>query len=72
VNRIPVAEWRFDSDQSVERTAQIPRDLVADDGLLRIDFRFREVHSPLELGIGPDPRPLSMMLAEWRLDPVSR
>jgi hypothetical protein len=30
------------------------------------------VHSPLELGISPDPRQLSMMLAEWRLDPVSR
>lgn len=72
VNRTPVAEWRFDGDQPVERTARIPRAVITDDGLVRIDFRFREVHSPLELGISPDPRQLSMMLAEWRLDPVSR
>jgi hypothetical protein len=70
VNRVPVAEWRFDGDQPVERAARIPRALIADDGLVRIDFRFREVHSPVELGTGPDPRKLSMQLLEWRLAPV--
>ena len=70
VNRAPVAEWRFDGDQPVERTARIPRALIADDGLVRIDFRFREVHSPVELGTGPDPRKLSMKLLEWRVAPV--
>jgi len=46
------------------------RVLIVDNGLVRVDFRFRELHAPAELGTGPDPRLLSLLLLEWRLAPA--
>ena len=67
VNGTPVAEWRFEDDQPVERTARIARALIAEKDTVRVDFRFRKVHSPSELGVGRDSRRLSLMMLQWRL-----
>jgi hypothetical protein len=69
VNGAPAAEWRLEHDRPTQRTVPVVRGRVKDDGVVRVDFRFREVHSPAELGTGPDTRTLSMMLLQWRLDP---
>jgi hypothetical protein len=68
VNRKPVAKWQFNSRDIVQRTARIPYHLVTDDLIVRVDFRFHEVHSPRELGLSPDSRRLTMRLFNWRLD----
>jgi hypothetical protein len=72
VNGTPAAEWRLEHDRPTQRTVPVARGLVGGDGVVRVDFRFREVHSPAELGTGPDTRTLSMMLLQWRLDPSTR
>jgi hypothetical protein len=69
VNKTPVAHWRFDSGEFVTRTVAIPRALLADDGVVRLEFRLAEVRSPSELRLGADARRLGMCLASWTLDP---
>lgn len=70
VNRTPVAVWRFDSGQPVEQTARIARTLVADDGLVRVDFRFRDAGYAMDPGDGA-PR-LGIKLIDWRLEPAEK
>jgi hypothetical protein len=67
-NQTPVAQWRFDRRRIAERVARIPHDVVAADGVVRIDFRFTDLHSPLELGAGEDRRKLALLMVEWRLE----
>jgi len=62
VNGAPAAEWRLEHDRPTQRTVPVIRGLIQGDGVVRVEFRFREVHSPAELGTGPDTRLLSMML----------
>ena len=71
VNGTLVAEWLFENNQPVERTARIARALIPGNGTVRVDFRFREVHSPSELGMGRDSRRMSLLMSQWRLDPVA-
>lgn len=71
VNQTPVAQWEFDRQRIAERVARIPRDVVADDGIVRIDFRFPDLRSPLELGAGEDWRKIALLMVEWRLEAVA-
>lgn len=71
VNQAPVAQWEFDRRRIAERVARIPRHVIADDGVVRIDFRFPDLHSPLELGAGEDWRKIAMLMVEWRLEPAA-
>lgn len=67
VNGTPVAQWDFDRRRIAERVARIPRELVAGDGVVRVEFRFPDLRSPLELGSGEDWRKIALELVEWRL-----
>ncbi len=68
VNQTPVAQWGFDRRRIAERVARIPREVVSGDGVVRIDFRFPDLRSPLELGIGEDWRKIALQLVVWRLE----
>jgi hypothetical protein len=68
VNATPVAQWRFDSGETVRRTARIPAGLVGSDGIVRVEFRMAEHRSPQEPGVSADTRKLGIALVEWRID----
>lgn len=70
VNRMPVTVWRFDSGQPVERTARIARALIGDDGLVRVEFRFRDSGYQMAPEDGKFAPRMGMKLQAWRLAPA--
>jgi hypothetical protein len=71
INRVRAGEWVLDGSGIVSRTVRIERHLVASDNVIRVDFRFREVTSPMALELGLDPRKVSMLMVEWQLRNVT-
>lgn len=70
VNRTPVARWTLDTPDPVECIAHVPRPIVAESPIMRVDFRFGEERSPADLGLSADRRALGMRLIQWRLAPA--
>ena len=72
VNQVPVGTWSFSATAPGEfatRTVQIPKDVLARANPVRIRFRVvGPLHSPAEMGKGPDPRKLSLAMLKLRLD----
>ncbi|MGO8867124.1 MAG: hypothetical protein ACLQME_11540 [Alphaproteobacteria bacterium] len=63
VNGVEVGKWEFrPEDTPGRRQATVPRDLVADIGVMVIDFKVDEPVSPAELAVSLDTRRLGLSL----------
>lgn len=71
VDETPVARWTFTDARQTERRATIRPELVPPSGRIRIRFRVGDTRSPASLGVGPDDRPIGMLLHEWVVVPLA-
>jgi hypothetical protein len=67
VNKRDLAQWRFDTPGPVTREVRIPRDVIADERIVRVDFRIDHSRSPRTLGLSGDTRALGFRVIEWQL-----
>lgn len=66
-----VAEWQFrPEDTPGRRQAVVPRELVADTGMMVIEFKVDEPLSPAELGVSLDVRRLGLSMQSLSVRPA--
>jgi len=67
VNGRPVETWHAAPRGVHERLVEIPRDVVADDAVVRVEFRVSGATAPSEAGTGWDTRPLGIAVSGLRV-----
>ena len=66
-----VAEWQFrPEDTPGRRQAVVPRELVANTGMMVIEFTVDEPLSPAELGVSLDVRHLGLSMQSLSVHPA--
>ncbi|HUI19182.1 MAG TPA: hypothetical protein VL244_16055 [Alphaproteobacteria bacterium] len=71
VNGVDVAEWQFrPEDTPGRRQAVVPRELVADTGMMVVEFKVDEPLSPAELGVSLDVRHLGLSMQSLSVRPA--
>jgi hypothetical protein len=71
VNGEQLAEFSLESWESTEREFEIPANVAARQGPMRVQFTISPVSSPLEDGVSRDPRQLGIQLQEITMDAIA-
>ena len=71
-NEREVAVWHFRQAEGIKKlSADIPRALLQEDGVLRLRFLSKNIESPKQAGVSADPRAIGFGLADLAVSPLS-
>lgn len=71
-NEREVAVWHFRQGEGIKKlSADIPRALLQEDGVLRLRFLSKNIESPKQAGVAADPRAIGFGLADLAVSPLS-